>query len=215
MIACTHDSDIPKVLQPCDMNALHNNPVSQVTQAAQVLKFTISFNFERLMHGPYQGMTQCVAKFGNELAGTGRSLDKKECKMSAATDLLTKVNDKYGDWKNQQQANKKAKKRQYKTEYRKRQEDQKRSQIMEQEERERQERRERRVNEKVWKDEEDADRCRSTRSRSRSPQRRQNSGDNRNYNGSSSTRYSSSSNRIKIESSSYRRRSRTPPRYRR
>merc|ERR1712080_679169 len=117
------------------MTALHNNPVSQVTQAAQVLKKTVVFTFERLATGPYQGMTQCLAKFREgsqfseaELSATGRSLDKKECKMIAASELLQMINNKYGDWKDLQVKNRKSKKRQYKTEYRKRQEEEKKRQ---------------------------------------------------------------------------------------
>ena len=84
----TLTTEAGEVFMKADMKMLHNNPVSQVTQAAQVLKHTISFTFERL--NALGGITQCIAKFskdGNDLSGIGRSADKKEAKMKAAEAL--------------------------------------------------------------------------------------------------------------------------------
>lgn len=110
-----------------DLEKLHSDPVSQVTQAAQVLNHSIVWNYQKLPNG----YTQCFLKFIDReksedpdydpIFGQGVHGDKKHAKMKAAELVLEKITGKWGDWKEIQEKNKKSKKKKYQSEYRLRQ----------------------------------------------------------------------------------------------
>lgn len=102
-----------------DLEKLHSDSVSQVTQAAQVLNHSIVWNYQKLP----SGCTQCFLKFIDReksedpdydaIFGQGVHGDKKHAKMKAAELVLEKITGKWGDWKEIQEKNKKSKKKKY------------------------------------------------------------------------------------------------------
>jgi len=173
-----------------DLEKLHNDPVSQVTQAAQVLNHSLVWNYQKLPNGN----TQCFLKFVDgeksedpdyePMFGQGVHSDKKHAKMKAAELVLAEIIGKWGDWKEIQGKNKKSKKKKYQSEYRLRQDQANKHRIENIETKERSTREERRKT--------DVSRDRDS-DRDRSPSRRKTSveTDSRSSRSGSSSRYGS------------------------
>lgn len=179
-----------------DLEKLHNDPVSQVTQAAQVLDHSLVWNYQKLPNGN----TQCFLKFidGEKsedpdyepIFGQGVHGDKKHAKMKAAELVLAEIIGKWGDWKEIQEKNKKSKKKKYQSEYRLRQDRDNKERIEKIETKERSTREKRPRNDSNTSRDRGSDR---DRSRERSPSRRKTSveTDSRSSRSGSSSRYGS------------------------
>ena len=129
-----YNSSISSSSPKIDIDSLHKDPVSQVTQASQVLNHVLIWNYQKI---PEEKIYNCYLKFIDRekeendhdyepIFGLGKHADKKHAKMKAAEIVLKQVTEKYGDWKEIQEKNKKEKKKKYQSEYRVRKDEEKR-----------------------------------------------------------------------------------------
>merc|ERR1712061_929043 len=134
MVQKTSTENYPRI----DIESLHKDPVTLITQASQVLDHALIWEYQKI---PKENVYNCYLKFIDRskqedhdyepIFGLGKHADKKHAKMKAAEIVLKQVTEKFGNWKEIQEKNKKAKKKMYQSEYRMRQDERKRKQYEE------------------------------------------------------------------------------------
>ena len=167
-IASTATSTNSSNNQSNSANTSHNDPVSQVTQASQVLNHSVTCIYQK---NPKSKSWTCSMKFSDNslldesgnivdysydpIFGQGIHADKRQAKMKAAEVVLMQIEKNFKDWKEQQIKNRVDKKRKYQSGYRKRKDEENRERFerIEREEREERQKKRKKNDDKITRKE--------------------------------------------------------------